>query len=259
MLPKFGHVVTAVAVAVILCGILLPATARAQGSGAIAGVVRDTSGGILPGVTVEAASPALIEKARTVITDDQGVYRIVDLRPGIYGVTFTLPGFTVVKREGIELTGNFTATVNAELKVGGLEETVTVSGQSPVVDIQNVVQQRVMTRDVLEALPSAKSIQSMTALIPGLSAGLQNHDVGGTVGDQPIGTAIHGSRANDQHMFYDGMRTNNLNYWGHRQRVTGSLQLHQFIAQCVRAGSLDERGQQQTAAGGGGGLEEDGM
>jgi Carboxypeptidase regulatory-like domain len=214
MLPTFRHVATAVAVAVTLYGVLLPAPVGAQGLGAIAGVVRDTSGGILPGVTVEAASPALIEKARTVITDDQGVYRIVDLRPGIYGVTFTLPGFTVVKREGIELTGNFTATVNAELKVGGLEETVTVSGQSPVVDIQNVVQQRVITRDVLEALPSGKSIQSMTALIPGLSAGLQNHDVGGTVGDQPIGTAIHGSRANDQHMFYDGMRTNNLNYLG---------------------------------------------
>ena len=88
-------------------------------------------------------------------------------------------------------------------KIGGLEETVTVSGQSPVVDVQNVVQQRVMTRELLEALPTAKSIQSMTAFIPGLSAGLQNHDVGGTVGDQPIGTAIHGSRANDQHMFYD--------------------------------------------------------
>src|SRR5213594_3790260 len=193
--------------------LVLPTLASAQGSG-IAGVVRDTTGGVLPGVTVEAASPALIEKVRTVVTDDQGLYRIVDLRPGIYGVTFTLPGFTVVKREGIELTGNFTATVNAELRVGGLEETVTVSGQSPVVDVQNVVQQRVMSRELLEALPTAKSIQSMTAFIPGLSAGLQNHDVGGTVGDQPIGTAIHGSRANDQHMFYDGMRTNNLNYLG---------------------------------------------
>src|SRR3989442_12740369 len=206
MLPKFGPVATAAAVAVILYGILLPATARAQGTGAIAGVVRDTSGGILPGVTVEAASPALIEKARTVITDEQGVYRIVDLRPGLYSVTFTLPGFSAVKREGIELTGNFTATVNAELRVGGLEETVTVSGQSPVVDVQNVVQQRVMSRELLEALPSGKSIQSMTALIPGLSAGLQKHDVGGTGGDQPIGTAIHRSRANDQHMVYDGRK-----------------------------------------------------
>src|SRR3989442_7552264 len=214
MLPKFGPVATAAAVAVILYGILLPATARAQGTGAIAGVVRDTSGGILPGVTVEAASPALIEKARTVITDEQGGYRIVDLRPRLDSVTFTLPGFSAVKREGIELTGNFTAMVKTVQRSERLVETVTVAGQSPVVDVKNVVQQRVMSRELLEALPTAKSIQSMTAFIPGLSAGLQNHDVGGTVGDQPIGTAIHGSRANDQHMFYDGMRTNNLNYLG---------------------------------------------
>jgi hypothetical protein len=193
--------------------LVLPTLASAQGSG-IAGVVRDTTGGVLPGVTVEAASPALIEKVRTVVTDDQGLYRIVDLRPGTYIVTFMLPGFTIVKREGLELTSNFTATVNAELRVGGLEETVTVSGQSPVVDVQNVVQQRLISTEVLENLPSAKSIQSVAALIPGMTAGLSNHDVGGTVGDQPLGTAIHGGRAADQHIFYDGMRTNNVNTVG---------------------------------------------
>src|SRR2546425_4627616 len=193
--------------------LVLPTLASAQGSG-IAGVVRDTTGGVLPGVTVEAASPALIEKVRTVVTDDQGLYRIVDLRPGTYTVTFMLPGFTIVKREGLELTSNFTATVNAELRVGGLEETVTVSGQSPVVDVQNVVQQRLISTEVLENLPSAKSIQSVAALIPGMTAGLSNHDVGGTVGDQPLGTAIHGGRAADQHIFYDGMRTNNVNTVG---------------------------------------------
>jgi hypothetical protein len=168
----------------------------------------------MPGVTVEAASPVLIEKVRTVVTDDQGLYRIIDLRPGTYTVTFTLVGFSTVKREGIELTANFTATVNAELKVGQLEETITVSGQSPTVDVQNVVQQRVLSTTALESLPTAKSIQSMTALIPGLSAGITSQDVGGTVGDQPAGVAIHGGRNGDQHIFYDGMRTNNTQSGG---------------------------------------------
>src|SRR6187431_2512492 len=108
--------------------VLLPATAWAQAdSGNIAGVVRDTSGAVMPGVTVEAASPALIEKVRSVITDSQGLYRIVNLRPGTYTVTFTLPGFATFKRDGVELSSNFVATVNAELRVGTLEETVVVS------------------------------------------------------------------------------------------------------------------------------------
>src|SRR2546425_8374627 len=104
----------------IACGFLSPSGARAQSaaSGSIAGVVKDTTGAVLPGVTVEAASPALIEKIRTVVTDDQGQYKIVDLRPGTYTVTFSLGGFNTVKREGIELTTGFTAHANAELRVG---------------------------------------------------------------------------------------------------------------------------------------------
>src|SRR5689334_11873944 len=101
--------------------------AQSASSGAIAGIVRDTTGAVLPGVTVEAASPALIEKTRSVTTDEQGNYKIVDLRPGVYTVTFTLSGFSTVKRESLELNTNFTATVNADLKVGSLEETVTVT------------------------------------------------------------------------------------------------------------------------------------
>src|SRR5205807_1469877 len=99
----------------------------------IGGTVRDASGAVIPGVTVEAASPALIEKTRVAVTNDQGNYKIIDLRPGNYTVTFTLTGFTTFKREGLELTTGFTATVNAEMRVGALEETVTVSGASPVV------------------------------------------------------------------------------------------------------------------------------
>src|SRR5919205_1117094 len=99
----------------VLLGLLIaPVTAWAQSS--LTGVVRDPSGAVLPGVTVEASSPALIEQVRSVITDSQGLYRIVDLRPGTYTVTFSLPGFSTVKREGIALTTGFTASVNADLK-----------------------------------------------------------------------------------------------------------------------------------------------
>src|SRR5688500_155904 len=146
---------------IVLASVLIfPSTARAQSSttGAIAGVARDATSAVLPGVTVEAASPALIEKVRVAVTDGQGNYKIIDLRPGIYSVTFTLPGFATFKREGIELTTGFTATANAEMKVGELTETVTVTGASPVVDVQNVRSQLVMTAEVLAALPVSKSI-----------------------------------------------------------------------------------------------------
>src|SRR5438094_9160033 len=124
------------------CLTFLPAIAWPQAeTGNIAGVVRDTSGAVMPGVTVEAASPALIERVRSVITDNQGLYRIVDLRPGSYTITFTLPGFSTLRRDGVELTTGFTATVNADLRVGAVEETVTVSGAAPIVDVQNVQQQ----------------------------------------------------------------------------------------------------------------------
>src|SRR6266852_7543553 len=121
--------------------VLLPAASFAQSC--IAGVVKDTSGAVLPGVTVEASSPALIEKVRSVVTDGEGVYKIVDLRPGTYTVTFTLASFNTFKREGIDLPSSFTATVNAEMKVGALEETITVTGQPPLVDTSNVVSQQV--------------------------------------------------------------------------------------------------------------------
>src|SRR5216117_3172713 len=114
---------------------LLSAAARAQST--IAGVVKDSSGAVLPGVTVEAASPALIEKTRAAVTDAQGAYKIVDLRPGQYALTFTLTGFNTVKRDGIDLPSSFTATINVELKVGALAETVIVTGESPVVDVQS--------------------------------------------------------------------------------------------------------------------------
>src|SRR4051812_19285640 len=119
----------------VLSVLTISSSAYAQAS--IAGVVKDTSAAVLPGVTVEAASPALIEKVRTVVTDGNGQYKIEALRPGTYTVPFSLPGFNTVRREAVDLTGTFTATINADMRVGALEETITVTGESPTVDVQN--------------------------------------------------------------------------------------------------------------------------
>lgn len=150
----------------VVC-LALPAVASAQS--VIAGVVKDTSGAVLPGVTVEATSPILIEKTRTSFTDSQGQYKIIDLRPGTYSVTFALPGFTTVKRDGVELSANFTASVNVELMVSGLEETVTVSGASPIVDVQTTLRRDVLMRDVLDALPTGRNYQTIGSVLPGVS------------------------------------------------------------------------------------------
>ncbi|MGH9145014.1 MAG: carboxypeptidase regulatory-like domain-containing protein [Vicinamibacterales bacterium] len=185
---------------------LMPAAALAQS--AIAGLVRDSTGAVMPGVTVEAASPALIEKVRSVVTDGQGQYKIVDLRPGVYSVTFTLPGFNTVKREAVELPTNFTATINADLRVGSLEETVTVSGLSPVVDVQNAVQQTVLTRQVLDAVPTGRSIPSLGALLSGARLALP--DVGGMSGMQNRDLTVHGSDGRDTTFQVDGMTLNGI-------------------------------------------------
>ena len=162
--------------------LLVPATALAQGeTGAIAGAVRDSTGLALPGVTVEASSPALIEKVRTVATDGEGRYQLINLRPGDYTVSFELPGFNRVIREGVTLTAAFTATVNAEMRVGGVEESVTVVGSSPVVDVKGVVQQRTVSREVIDALPTSKTFGALASLIPGVT--VNRPDVGGSAGD----------------------------------------------------------------------------
>ena len=134
---------------------LLPAVAFAQAS--LAGVAKDSSGAVLPGVTVEASSSALIEKTRSVVTDSAGQYKIVDLRPGTYTLTFSLTGFSTVKREGLELTGGGTTTVNADMKVGALEETLTVTGETPVVDVQNAARQQILNGELVANTPAAKS------------------------------------------------------------------------------------------------------
>jgi hypothetical protein len=185
--------------------------AQAVSSGSIAGVVRDATGAVLPGVTVEAASPALIEKVRTVVSDAEGNYKIIDLRPGPYTVTFTLSGFSTLRREGIELTTGFTATVNAEMKVGSLEETLTVTGASPVVDAQSTRTQNVLSRETIDALPTGRSYYGYATLTVGASSAVSGggQDVGGTVGDAYGFFTIHGSSSGDGDVNIDGMTINN--------------------------------------------------
>src|SRR5882672_893195 len=157
---------------------LVPTAAFAQAT--IAGVVKDTSGAVLPGVTVEAASPALIEKVRTAVSDGTGQFQIVNLVPGTYTVTFTLGGFNTVKREGVVLSGSFTAKVDAEMRVGALEETITVTGETPIVDVQNTKRQRVIDREIIDNIPTSRTAYDLASLIPGVSrGGLTNQDVGG--------------------------------------------------------------------------------
>ena len=153
----------------LLIVLLLPASVFAQAS--LTGTVRDASGGVLPGVTVEAASPALIEKVRTAITDDTGQYRIVDLRPGTYALTFTLPGFNTVKREGIELLGSSTLTIPVDMRVGGLEETITVTGESPVVDVQNARREVVLNNDTIQTIPATRAAGALLNATPGVFVG----------------------------------------------------------------------------------------
>ncbi len=178
------------------------------GQASIAGTVKDTSEALLPGVTVEAASPALIEKVRSAVTDGTGQYRIENLRPGTYSVTFTLPGFATVRREGIELTGSFTATVSVELKVGAVAETVVVSGESPIVDVQSSQRQTVLTNDVINAIPTAGSYNSLLVVVPALFGGQQDVATGpcNSCTFSAHGTLLSGGRANSEaRLLVDGI------------------------------------------------------
>ena len=180
----------------------LPLSAFAQAS--IAGVVKDASGAVLPGVTVEASSPELIEKARSAVTDDTGQYRIVDLRAGAYSVTFTLSGFATVRREGIELAGTFTAVINIDLKVGGVAETVTVTGETPIVDTQSIRRQTVISNDLITAIPSGRGYGGLMTLMPNtVLQGGASADVQVLPGMLVFGGA--GGRSNEGRLQLDGL------------------------------------------------------
>lgn len=183
--------------------ILVPAAAYGQAS--ITGVVTDSSGAVLPGVTVEASSPVLIEKVRSATTDTTGQYRIVDLRPGPYTVTFTLLGFSTVKREGLELTGSFTATVSVEMRVGAIEETITVAGETPIVDVHSVQRQQVLDDEVIASIPTVRNYNALLGLVPGITTGTNDVSVGPLI----VLFAYHGGPTNEGRFVLDGITVGN--------------------------------------------------
>jgi hypothetical protein len=216
-----------------LTALLLVASGLASGTSAyaqssIAGVVRDSSGAVLPGVTVEASSDALIEKVRAVTSDGNGQYRIVDLRPGVYRVTFTLPGFSTLVRDGVQLSGEFVATVNAELRVGQLQETVTVTGESPTVDVQSAKRQRTLDSELLQAIPTARGYAGVMVLIPSMIvSGGTNPNTQLSPGMIVFGGA--GGRGNEGRVQVDGLNTgaslNGGGVSGYRQDVENASEI----------------------------------
>ncbi len=192
----------------IMTAAVLAVPERAIAQSSITGVVKDTLGAVLPGVNVEASSAALIEKSRSVQTDNQGAYRIVDLRPGTYVLTFTLSGFQMLRREGVELPSDFTATINADLRVGSLEESITVTGAAPVVDVTTAVHAQVISRDILDAVPTGGTIQGVGQLVVGVNLSLP--DVGGARGMQQTYMSTHGMSSANNTVMVDGMMVNGL-------------------------------------------------
>lgn len=180
---------------------LLPSFAFGQAS--IVGSTKDSSGAVLPGVTVEASSPALIEKVRTTVSDASGQFQIADLRPSAYVVTFTLTGFNTVKRDGIELTGTNAAAVNVVMPVGAMAETVTVTGATPIVDVTTTRLRQTMDKEVIDAIPSARQYFNLANLVPAINSGVR--DVGGSAGLVPPPPTASGSNGADSRILLDGL------------------------------------------------------
>ncbi len=190
------------------CLLALPTAARAQSS--IAGTVKDTSGAVLPGVTVEVSSPALIEKTKAATTDGGGAYRIIGLRPGMYTVKFTLTGFATVERAAFQLLSDFNARIDAELKVGALAETIIVTGAAPIVDVTTAAHVVVVDRDAIDNVPTSKTIQGLGQLILGVS--LNAPDVGGSTGAMQTYMSLRGASvaASNNTAMVDGLMVNSL-------------------------------------------------
>src|SRR3989454_5152437 len=183
--------------------VVVPSLASAQST--ISGVVKDASGAVIPGVTVEAASEVLIERSRTVVTSGDGRYTVVDVRPGLYTITFTLPGFSIVKRQ-VTVPANVSVPVDAEMKVSALEETVTVDATTPTVDIENVAQPAVLSGADMDAIPSARNMQSLGSYVPGVH--LNTPDVAGSMQVQQTYITTHGNLPHDSTYLLDGMLIN---------------------------------------------------
>lgn len=201
---------------VFLLSLMAISVAPSSAQSVIAGVVKDTTGAVLPGVTVEASSDALIERVRSVTTDEAGQYRLENLRPGTYTLTFALAGFNTVRREGIELAASFTATINAEMRVGAVEETITVSGISPIVDVQQTQHSQTLTRELLDAIPATHNVNARAQLIPGIR--LSAPEVGGSRAMQQTYMSVHGGTATANIYQVDGMIINVLESNGQCQQ-----------------------------------------
>src|SRR5688572_23044104 len=201
-----GFKLVLLAIALIV-SVPMPAFAQAT----LAGLVRDTSGAVLPGVTVEASSPVLIEKVRSGVTDGTGRYTIPDLRPGTYRLSFSLTGFKTVVRDAVELSGTAVLTVNADLEVGGVQETITVSGLTPAVDLQSTTRQAVMDQAIVSAVPSSRTPFTVGVLIPGVRKGaFTGQDVGGSVVQEVASLEANGGRTSDQRMMVNGVALSSM-------------------------------------------------
>jgi hypothetical protein len=213
----------------ILMMLVIAVTGHAQTLGTINGVVKDTQGAVIPGVSVEVASPALIEKTRSVVTDERGQYTIIDLAVGTYSVTFALPGFATVKRDGVGVLANFTATINAELKVGGATETITVTGETPIIDTSGTITDRAVTPDLIKAIPNGDTMYQLAAMMPGVTIS-GGQDVGGSSGS-PVGAQLsaHGGTGGDEIQLIDGVRIGNLIGGGSRTQETLSPLLYDEV------------------------------
>ena len=191
----------------VALGYLLLLTAPVRAQSAIAGVVKDTSGAVIAGATVTVTSPALIEHSRSTVTDGGGQYKIVDLRPGTYVVNFTLNGFAAVNREGLELPADFTATVDVEMRPSTQAETVTVTGTSPIIDVQESVGQTLANSNEIDTVPTSRDPFTLAELVPGVTIAVP--DVSGTQTMQQPVLQVHGSNTRDMFYMQDGMTINN--------------------------------------------------
>ena len=227
-----------VALLVLGASLALPGIALAQS--AIAGVVRDSSGAVLPGVTVEASSPALIEKTKSTTSNEAGQYRIVDLRPGVYTVSFKLPGFNTVVRENIELEANFTAPINVDMRIGSLEESITVTGESPVVDVQTSGRREVVSEELIESLPTGRNFQLLAGTVPAVSTGV--FDVGGSSTMWTGGSLLtHGSQTRDSRTLIDGMVADAMFGGGQCSCIYDNEAQTQEVAVQVSGGSAENQ------------------
>jgi hypothetical protein len=220
-------------IAALAISILIPSAVSGQST--IAGVVRDASGGVLPGVAVEASSPVLIERARSVITDAEGRYAIIDLRPGLYRVAFTLQGFTTFVRDELNLPANFTATVNAELRIGAIEESVTVTGDSPLVDVSNAQQTAVLKRDLIDAVPTGRTYAQLGLLAVGVKPSSQA--VGGARTATQQRLLAHGQVPKDNTVAIDGMKMNSMYLGGETQANHNDAMVQEATVQTTSLGA----------------------